>query len=220
MPRPRRTPLQTMAIAFALAIGLIVGVRMIGRLYAPKAAERAVAGRPDLEVIDAMPAQLAAAGWRLDERSPRSWTDISVRLFENDRGNLTLLRCRVDAAEALGLAAFPPDSRRPSEDRAPADWPWGADGDPFRVPAWWSPAGAQSRLYESFPPDGLRRGVFANYDPASRWLHLWSWARNDVRPVRADALAHLVVDELATVLSAAALAEQWPADADGWFTRD
>lgn len=213
----KRSPVQTLLVAVAVAGGVILGTRLIANRLSTNASERTRAVRPDVTIIDVAAKDLAAHGYRLGEKSPKTWRDISIRLYEDDRGTLNLVRCRIAPEEAGSLLAFPPDSRRPLDERPPADWPWGGEGDPFRVPAWWQPTGAQGRLHETLPADSAARGLYANYDPLSEWLHLWSWTRTDVHPQRPDVLAHLVADELASALAHLLVQRGQPATPEGWI---
>ena len=214
----KRSPIQTLLVAVAVASGVIIGTRLIANRLSASANERTRAARPDVTIVEAAAKDLAAHGYRLGEKSPKTWRDISIRLYEDDRGTLNLMRCRIAPEEAGSLLAFPPDSRRPLDDRPPAEWPWGAAGDPFRVPAWWQPAGAQGRLHETLPADGPTRGLYANYDPVGEWLHLWSWTRTDVHPQRPDVLAYLVGDELVSTLAHLMVQRRQPASPAGWLS--
>jgi len=213
----RRSPVQTLLVAAAVASGVIIGTRIIAERMSARADARTRAARPDITLVGVAPQELPAHGYRLGESSPRSWSEISIRLYEDDRGTVNLMRCRIDPGEAGALLAFPPDSRRPVDDRPPADWPWGGPGDPFRVPEWWRPSGTQGRLHEALPATGATRGLYANYDPVGRWLHLWSWTRTDVHPQRPDLLAHLVADELVSTLADHLVQRRYAASADGWI---
>lgn len=216
----RRSPLQTLIITAAVVTGLAFVTHTLAQSRGAQADARARRGRPDVTLVDATPEQLATAGYRLSEKSPKTWRDISVRLFEDDHGVVNFLRCRIAADEAQGLVVFPADARRSGDDRPPADWPRGAEGDPFRVPAWWQPVGNISRFAESFAPGSPARGIYANYDAATGWYHCWTWSRRDVTILRPDPLTGLVSDELASGLADLALRSGWPSDADGWLRKE
>lgn len=213
----KRSPVQTLLVAAAVAAGVILGTRLLAERMGARADARARSARPDVTLVGVPPQDLPGHGYRLGAASPRSWSEISIRLYEDDRGTVNLMRCRIDPAEAGTLLAFPPDSRRPVDDLPPTDWPWGGPGDPFRVPEWWRPAGPQGRLHEVLPATGATRGLYANYDPVERWLHLWSWTRTDVHPPRPDVLAHLVADELVSSLADLLVQRRVPASPAGWL---
>jgi hypothetical protein len=215
--RAGRSPLQILVLTAAVGAGILIGVELVGRRAGHEAGERERAAWPDLSIEDASPTELAKHGFRLTGREPSSWSEISVRLYQDQRGIVTLVRCRVDPGEAATLISFPVGSRRPERDEPPADWPWGTAGDPFRVPDWWRPRGGQSRCYERLDPAGLPSGIFANYDPASRLLHFWQWQRSDWTVRRTSPLEHLVADELAATVASTLRAAGQPADAAGWM---
>jgi len=216
----RRSALQTLLITVAVVASLLVCSQMIARRRGADAATRMRANRPDITLVDVGPERLAAAGYRLDARSPKSWRDISVRLFENDQGFINLLRCRINAGEAQELLIFPPDARRSRDGQPPADWPRGKEGDNFTVPAWWKPSGKRSRYAEQLAPGTPARGIYADFDPDTGWYHCWTWSRNDTRLQRPDLLSGMVCDELASGLADLAITNAWPRDAEGWLSTD
>ncbi len=211
----RRSPLQTLVLALAVGCGVVIGAWAIGWRTARPASERGRGAMPDIQVEDATPAQLARLGYRLSGKEPRSWSAISLRAFQDERGTVTLVRCRIDPEEVAMLFRFPPGSRRPAQDAPPRDWPWGAPGDPFAVPAWWHPQGGQSRIYEELAGRSAA-GLFANYEVATRTLHFWQWLRLDWRVERPSPLRGLVADELAMAL-AEACRSRAPATPEGWL---
>jgi hypothetical protein len=212
---PRRSPLQILVLAAAVGCGVVIGAWAIGWRTARPGAERGRGAMPDIAIEGATPAQLARLGYRLSGKEPRSWSAISLRSFQDERGTVTLVRCRIDPEEVAMLFRFPEGSRRPAQDAPPGDWPWGGPGDPFAVPVWWRPAGSQSRIYEVLAGPSAA-GLFANYDPPTRTLHFWQWLRSDWRPGRHSPQLGLVADELAMAL-AEACRTRAPAGADGWL---
>jgi len=216
----RRSPAQTLLVTAGVALGLIVGVKLLVHVRADESQARQNRHLPNIELTGASPAELAAAGYQLGERAPRSWTDISIRLFENEQGMINCLSCTIDAAEVDRLFTFPPGTRHPIDDRPPADWPWGTAEDAWQVPEWWQPTGMRTRMYEEFPPGQLARGMFAAYDPATRRLNSWIWARSGWKPTRQPEDLALVADAVAHSLADLALRSQWPFAEDGWLTRN
>ena len=214
----RRSPVQTLVVALAVAVGLVFGTRLVTQAREGEEAARRERHLPDLQVIDATPDEVVAAGFG-GAAMPTTWSEISLRLFEDADGFVNCLRCRIDASEVDRLIAFPPGSRTPADGRPPADWPWGSDQDRWRVPAWWNPREpGWTRLYEAFPGQGLARGVYASYDPQTRWLHTWMWTRAWT-PSRPPPEGVRIADAAAHVLGEHALREAWPADETGWFVR-
>jgi hypothetical protein len=211
----RRSPLQILVLAGAVACGVVIGAWAIGWRTARPGSEHGRGAMPDIQLEDATPAQLARLGYRLSGKEPRSWSAISLRAFQDERGTVTLVRCHIDADEVAMLFRFPPGSRRPQSDAPPRDWPWGVPGDPFAVPAWWRPQGGQSRIYEQFAGP-TAAGLFANYDAATGILHFWQWLRSDWKVERQSPLQHLVADELAMALNDACHS-RGPVGADGWL---
>ncbi len=212
---PRRTPLQILVLALAVGCGVVIGAWAIGWRTARPGNDRGRGAMPDLAIVDATPAELARLGYRLSGREPRSWSAISLRAFQDERGTVTLVRCRIDPDEVAMLFRFPEGSRRPVQDAPPGDWPWGRPGDPFAVPAWWHPLGGQSRIYERLAGPSAA-GLFANYDAPTRTLHFWQWLRSDWRVERQSPLRGVVADELAMAL-AEACRSRAPASAQGWL---
>jgi hypothetical protein len=212
---PRRTPLQILVLSVAVGCGVVIGAWAIGWRMARPGSDHGRGAMPDIQLEDATPAQLARLGYRLSGKEPRSWSAISLRAYQDERGTVTLVRCRIDPDEVAMLFRFPEGSRRPAQDAPPRDWPWGGPGDPFAVPAWWRPQGGQSRIYEHLAGP-TAAGLFANYEVATRTLHFWQWLRSDWRVERQSPLRGLVADELAMAL-AEACRSRAPADAQGWL---
>jgi len=211
----RRSPLQILVLAVAVGCGVVIGAWAIGWRTARSGGDGGRGTMPDFLVEEATPAQLARLGYRLSGKEPRSWSAISLRAYQDERGTVTLVRCHIDPEEVAMLFRFPEGSRRPAQDAPPRDWPWGAPGDPFAVPAWWRPHGGQSRIYERLAGPALA-GLFANYEPATRTLHFWQWLRSDWRVVRHSPLQGLVADELAMALAEVCRGSP-PASPDGWL---
>jgi len=185
--------MQTALVAFAIGAGLVIGARLVaGRLV-----DETGAG-PDIRLEHASLDDLAAAGYRFGAARPRTWRDIHLRQFQDERGDCLILRATMAADEAAQLVTFPPDSRRPIDDAPPADWPRGGVDDPFAPPAWFRPQGAQSRVFERGTADGVE-GRFAVYDPTSELMQVWMWRRADASLPRPPA-TRVVADELAVVI--------------------
>lgn len=215
----RRSPVQTLLVTAAVTLGMIVGVRMVANARADSEAQRRDRNLPNLELVQVTADELVAAGYRFEGAAPTSWSDISLRYFVDQSGFVNCLSCLIDADEVDRLFAFPEGTRAPADGRPPVDWPWGAEGDPWRVPSWWSPTGARARLYEEYPPGGLPRGIFAAYDPDTRRLNAWMWARSGWQPQREPENLALVADAVAHSLHDLAERSKWPFDSDGWITR-
>ena len=216
-PMAARSPAQLLVLTVAVAVGLVGGLWLVGRRAADAAGDRQRQGWADIALEHVAPEDLAKHGFRLTGNEPRSWSDISMRTVEDPRGAINAVRCRIAPADVARLFAFPPGSRRPVDDRPPADWPWGDAADPARVPAWWQPAtgaAVQSRMYED-PRRGA--GIFASYDPTASILHFWTWQRTGWRPARPSPLDHLVADELATAVARACRSLGRTPDAAGWI---
>lgn len=215
----RRSPLQTLLVTGAVTLGMIVGVRMVANARADSEAERRDRNLPNIELVGAAPEELLAAGYRLDGAAPSSWSDISLRYFVDQSGFVNCLSCLIDASEVDRLFQFPPGTRAPADGRPPDDWPWGSASNPWRVPAWWRSDGSRVRLYEEYPPGGLARGIFAAYDPETRRLNAWMWARSDWQPKREPEDLALVADAVAHSLADLAVRSKWPHDEQGWMVR-
>ncbi len=189
----RRSAMQSALVALAIGGGLVLGTRLVaGRLM-----DETVPG-PDIRLEHASLDDLAAAGYRFGANRPRTWSDIHLRQFQDQRGDCLILRARMAADEAASLISFPPDSRRPLDDAPPADWPRGAQDDPFALPAWFAPRGGQSRMFERGTADGVE-GRFAVYEPVSGVMQVWMWRRADASLPR-PAPTRVVADELAAAL--------------------
>lgn len=215
----RRGPLQTLIVAGAVVAGIIAGTRLIAAQMRPEADRRVQASRPDVTIRDARPEDLVAHGFQPGPRTPRTWSGISLRRFEDERGTMTMVRCTIAPEEAGLLVDFPPDSRRTLDDQPPADWAQGAAGDPFLPPDWFAGPAARSRCYDAVPPDGPARGIYAGYDPATRLLRVWTWVRTDVRLVRPNA-DRLLADELAMALANVAVQGGVASSPQGWLAMD
>lgn len=214
----RRGPLAVLAIALAVAAGVYLAVRLI----AGNVVATAGTLRPDLNLIEVAPADLARHGFVLTGREPRSWSRISLRQIQDDRGSLTALRCTIAPDEVPALLRWPPGSQRPVVDAAPE---WWRQRSPFPVPAWFQPAGEQSRLYAASGAAGSA-GLFANYDPARRLLHFWQWdtrgaasgsAQTGSASAAAAAAAPGEADDLAAEIEQFLRQRRHPVDADGWL---
>ena len=92
----KRSPVQTLLVTAAVVAGLLLGTRAIARWRGGESGTAAMPAKPDVLLHDVGPEQLAAAGYRLDERSPKTWRSISVRLHENDQGFVNVLQQNPD----------------------------------------------------------------------------------------------------------------------------
>jgi hypothetical protein len=212
----RRTPAQILVLSFTIGCGILIGVTAVGWHLSHGAGERTRAGMPDILLEGVTPAELERHGFHLSGKEPHSWNAISVRVFQDERGTMTLVRCHIAPDEVASLFRFPDGSRRPEVDHPPADWPWGRAGDPFAVPGWWQPHGGQSRIYEQL--EGPQRaGLFANYDASTGILHFWQWMRSDWSMARSNPLQHLVADELAMAIEAGRRRDGVAVGGDGWI---
>ncbi|GDY11406.1 hypothetical protein LBMAG53_02830 [Planctomycetota bacterium] len=209
----RRGPLAVLAIALAVAAGVYLAVQLIARNVVATAGTL----RPDLNLIEVAPPDLARHGFVLTGREPKSWSRISLRQIQDDRGSLTALRCTIAADEVPALLRWPPGSQRPVVDAAP-DW-W-RQRSPFPVPEWFQPAGTQSRLYSASGAAGSA-GLFANYDPATRLLHFWQWdsrgADSGSASAATVAAAPADADDLAAEIEQFLRRRSHPVGADGWL---
>lgn len=211
-----RSPTQTLVLAAAVGCGVVLGALAVGRHAAGRAPEQERAAWPDLDVQHAAPDALAGLGFRLTGREPATWSDISNRQYQDARGFVNVLSCRIAPAEAATLVRFPAGSWRPADGRPPAQWPHGPVDEPMRLPAWWTPVAGQARCYAAATPEG-GRGIFASYDPAQQRLTAWIFTRSDWRPVPPADGGHAGADELATALERSLRAANHPPDAAGWL---
>jgi hypothetical protein len=212
-----RSPSQLLIVTIAVAVGLVGGLWLVGKRAADASADHERQGWADLSFEHLAAGELASHGFHLTGKEPASWSDISMRTCDDARGTINAVRCRIAPADVTRLFAFPAGSRRPANDRPPADWPWGDAADPARIPTWWRPStggAVQSRMYED-PRRGA--GIFASYDGATSTLHFWTWQRAGWRPTRPSPLDHLVADELATAVARASRNLGRTPDAAGWI---
>ncbi len=211
-----RSPRQTLVLAAAIGCGVVLGALAVGRHAAGNAPAHEHAAWPDLDFQHAAPADLASLGFRLTGREPTSWSDISNRQYQDARGFVNVLSCRIAPAEADTLVRFPASSWSPSDGLPPAEWPRGPLAEPMRVPAWWTPAAGRSRCYAAPTPDG-GRGIFASYDPSQLRLTAWIFTRSDWRPTPPADGERAGADELVTALEQTLRATGHPLDGAGWL---
>lgn len=216
IPPMPRSPRQTLVLAAAIGCGVVLGALAVGRHAAGNAPAHERAAWPDLDFQHAAPADLAGLGFRLTGREPASWSDISNRQYQDARGFVNVLSCRIAPAEADTLVRFPASSWCPPDGLPPADWPRGPLAEPMRVPAWWMPAIGRSRCYAAPTPEG-GRGIFASYDPAQQRLTAWILTRSDWRPVPPADGGRAGADELVTALEQTLRAAGHPLDGAGWL---
>lgn len=216
IPLMPRSPRQTLVLAAAIGCGVVLGALAVGRHAAGNAPAHERAAWPDLDFQHAAPADLVGLGFRLTGREPTSWSDISNRQYQDARGFVNVLSCRIAPAEAEALVRFPASSWCPSDGLPPADWPRGPATEPLHVPAWWTPATGQSRCYAAPTPDG-GRGIFASYEPSTQLLTAWIFTRSDWRPTPPADGGRAGADELVTTLEQTLRAAGHPLDGAGWL---
>lgn len=213
---PRRNPRQTVVLAAAIGCGVVLGALAVGRYAAGRAPAHERAAWPNLDFQHAAPGDLAGLSFHLTGREPTSWSDISNRQYQDARGFVNVVSCRIAPPEAGTLVRFPAGSWRPSDGLPPADWPHGSATESMRVPTWWTPAVGQSRCYAAATADG-GRGVFASYDPADQRLTAWIFTRTDWRPTPPADGGRASADEVVTVLERTLRSAGQPLDGAGWM---
>ena len=213
----RRTPAQLLVLSVTIGCGILIGAVAVGWHLSGDASGHGRNLLPDILLEGVSPAELERHGFHISGKEPHSWSAISVRVFQDERGTVTFVRCHVAPEEVDALFRFPVGSRRPLQDVPPEDWPWGRTaGDPFAVPAWWHPTGLRSRIYEHLTGE-QSAGLFANYDAATMTLHFWQWMRSDVHPARPAPVALAMADEFATAMEIACRTRPATLGSDGWI---
>lgn len=224
----RRSPAQNLFLVCVVIAGIWLTALLLKHLQqtGSRDLEREL---PDFTIEHATPERLygefAAATGRSGFKprgtgsEPKTWTDISLRLYARDGEYLKLLACTIDAAEvetsnpSLFAAA---GRRRSRDDLPPAWWPWERDraGSPWRVCPWWQPGPDGIGAYHFALQGGFWIGEYLHYDPASRRLHLWETKRRQVSPPTVEGLT---ADLLAASIAAALKRSEHPLDRHGWF---